>query len=111
VGCIQNKTDQTPPTTQTPTTQTTPSEIHNKMYFFYKDGCPACEKVKPTVSSLAEKINIIFCNVKEMNSECLNVSKSIKLYAVPTMAIKQDGSFFEVYVGADRISELLKSYE
>ncbi|RLI74953.1 hypothetical protein DRO97_04585 [Archaeoglobales archaeon] len=105
IGCIQDKTATTPTPTLTPTTSPL-----SKIYYFYKLGCPACENVKPYVENSTKKLNIVFCNVKEMNAECLDVSKSIELYAVPTMAVKQDGDY-KVYVGSNKIMEFLSSYD
>lgn len=77
-----------------------------RVYFFYKPGCHACDKVKPIVKNASKKINIIFCNVEKMNEDCMNVSKKINLHAVPTMAVLDEKC--KTYVGSDKIIEFLK---
>ncbi len=81
-----------------------------KIFYYYKPTCPACENVKPYIEDATKKLNIVFCNVKEMNTECLEVSKSIELYAIPTIAVKQDGDY-EIYVGSNEIMGFLLNYD
>jgi len=89
------------------TVNETQSSINlEKVYFFYKPGCYACDKVKPIVKNASKKINIVFCNVEKMNEDCMNVSKKINLYAVPTIAVVDEKC--KTYVGSDKIIEFLK---
>ena len=80
-----------------------------KVYFFYSDYCPHCNKVKPLVDAVASKLNLMYCSMdEELSGECYRLAEENGVYAVPTLIV-YEGENKTVLVGEDEVENFLKS--
>uniref|UniRef100_A0A7C3VE59 Thioredoxin n=1 Tax=Archaeoglobus fulgidus TaxID=2234 RepID=A0A7C3VE59_ARCFL len=58
-----------------------------RIYFFYSDSCPKCLEVKPYVEKFAERHNLTWCNVANMDSDCSRIAKELGIRYVPSLVV------------------------
>ncbi|MBE8538511.1 thioredoxin domain-containing protein [Geoglobus acetivorans] len=83
-----------------------------KMYYFYADWCPHCQKVKPYVTEMAKSYDIVFCNLtageNTLSQECLEIAKQVRIPGVPTILAVKDNKGY-LFVGEDQILNLTRA--
>ncbi len=73
-----------------------------KIYFFYSNYCPYCRKVKPWVDKLVKKnFSVIYCNLENCTSECINISKNYSIMYIPTLIVFNNKT--EIFIGYTQI--------
>lgn len=78
------------------------------IYYFYSDYCHYCQQVKPYIEVLAEKYEIKFCNVAEMDENCSKISSSLNIKYVPTLVISAEEKDY-VFVGYKEVMDVINT--
>lgn len=92
-------------TTTTCVNQTNASSVDAKIYFFYMDSCPHCQRVKPAVEELAKEYNVTFCDMNNLSDECEKVAIALRVTRVPTVVILQPTGY-EIIAGEGSVLNL-----
>lgn len=84
---------------------------NSRIYYFYADWCPHCQKVKPYVTEMSKEYSITFCNLtageNTLSDECRAIASQVNIQGIPTMLIISNGTGYMV-VGEDQILELAR---
>lgn len=78
-----------------------------EIFYFYSDYCHYCQQLKPYIESIAEKREIVMCNVNSMDNNCSSIASSLgwKRILTPTLVVKAEKEF--VFVGYSQVKQAL----